>query len=263
MAQIFRDWQAAYAERGLPHQPDTPRSLAAMREHDGRNDGLFDIVRRNGHRLPANLEAFTDFARKQNAMCPKLMDDDEVVAVATSVLKNRMNGTLGSGGGVVTIDHADIDSLMTENPDAYLLYSFLRRHHWGRDFTLANETASQMPSGGWRRPTLCGGRSGTDRRRVSDGRRPASHLAATTHDLPPFAAREGKKRRGGVLVSIWWAKMGTLKIRVFATLATVPRSPSWRTAARAGISITNTPTRRSHRLALLDQTEPAQQSRSS
>jgi Bifunctional DNA primase/polymerase, N-terminal len=111
----------------LPPTPDTPRSLAGMREHDGRNDGLFDIVRRNGHRLPLNLEAFTDFARKQNAMCAKPMDDDEVVAVATSVLKYRMNSTLRSGGGVVTIDHAVIDGLMMENPDAYLLHSFLQR----------------------------------------------------------------------------------------------------------------------------------------
>ena len=39
------------------------------------------------------------------------------------------------------------DALIAESADAWLLYSHLRRHHWGRDFVLTKAMAATM---GWR-----------------------------------------------------------------------------------------------------------------
>ena len=135
-----------------------PRDLAGMRDGDGRNPTLFDRVRREGHHLSPTIEAFAEFARRENAKAAEPMEEDEVIKVAANVLKYRLDGTLWSGG-IVAIDHRDIDGLMMQNPDAYLLYSFLQRHHWGRDFPLANELASRMPAGGWSRKRFAAARA--------------------------------------------------------------------------------------------------------
>ena len=75
--------------------PDIPRiDLTGMREHDGRNPVLFNVMLHNGLVLPPTLEAFIDFARKENTKCDQVMNDNEVIQTATSVFKYRMNGTL-------------------------------------------------------------------------------------------------------------------------------------------------------------------------
>src|SRR5262249_50865367 len=54
----------------------------------------------------------------------------------------------GRGHALVT-PHRLIDGLMHENPDAFMLLTLLKRHHWGRAFYIANAMASTMPGGGW------------------------------------------------------------------------------------------------------------------
>jgi len=47
----------------------------------------------------------------------------------------------------MVIDHGTFDTLISENPDAWLLYSHLLRQHWGRDFVLSKAMASSMQWG--------------------------------------------------------------------------------------------------------------------
>jgi hypothetical protein len=68
--------------------------LTGMRDGDGRNEELFNIMRDNALLLPPSLEAFIDFAREKNVTCAETMDDNEVIKVANSVFKYPMNGTL-------------------------------------------------------------------------------------------------------------------------------------------------------------------------
>ena len=52
-----------------------------------------------------------------------------------------------------------VDDLMASNPNAFLLLTYLRRHHWGRSFYLANEACTLMPGGGWTRKRFAAARS--------------------------------------------------------------------------------------------------------
>jgi hypothetical protein len=53
-------------------------------------------------------------------------------------------------GPYVKLDHALVDELMMADPDAFQLLMYLRRHHWGRDFSLV-KTAELLPLSGTRR----------------------------------------------------------------------------------------------------------------
>jgi hypothetical protein len=54
-----------------------------------------------------------------------------------------------SGGAIVAIKHSEVDEIMGENPDAFLLMTKLMRAHWGRAFVVANAMAKIMPAKGW------------------------------------------------------------------------------------------------------------------
>jgi hypothetical protein len=53
------------------------------------------------------------------------------------------------GNRHVAFTHAEIDVLASRYPDAFLLLSILRRHHWDREFRIAWGMAARMPGGGW------------------------------------------------------------------------------------------------------------------
>jgi hypothetical protein len=55
--------------------------------------------------------------------------------------------------------HSMIDGLMYEDPDAFLLLVRLKRHHWDREFVIANVMADTMPRGGWCRKRLAAARA--------------------------------------------------------------------------------------------------------
>jgi hypothetical protein len=48
----------------------------------------------------------------------------------------------------VVTPHSVVDELIGESQDAFVLFSLLQRHHWGRNFVLANAMADQL---GWTR----------------------------------------------------------------------------------------------------------------
>ena len=52
--------------------------------------------------------------------------------------------------------HSLIDELIGESQDAFILFTLLRRHHWGRDFVAANAMADQL---GWTRKRFAEARS--------------------------------------------------------------------------------------------------------
>jgi hypothetical protein len=62
----------------------------------------------------------------------------------------RGENWFGCGRRVITT-HDEIDRLLHDHPDAFMLLMMLRRHHWGREFVVANEMAQHMPAGGWAR----------------------------------------------------------------------------------------------------------------
>jgi hypothetical protein len=97
-----------------------------------------------------DLDALLDVARSANADFDPPLPDDEVVKLARSAwsITERGENRFGDGRHVL-ITHDEVDRLLSADPDAFLLLSVLRRHHWARDFVLANAMARQMPGGGW------------------------------------------------------------------------------------------------------------------
>ena len=51
------------------------------------------------------------------------------------------------------MSHTTIDKVMAHSPDAFVLLTVLKRHHWGRDFFLASAMAASLGWGGlrWRK----------------------------------------------------------------------------------------------------------------
>ena len=90
-----------------------------------------------------------DVMRTRNMDCEPLLRDDVIIATAKSAWRYEQEGTnlVGRGRSVVT-PHAVIDVLIGESQDAFILLTLLQRHHWGRNFVLANAMADQL---GWSR----------------------------------------------------------------------------------------------------------------
>jgi hypothetical protein len=49
--------------------------------------------------------------------------------------------------------------MLRRDPDAFILLTLLRRHHWGREFVVANAMATTMPPNGWPRKRFAETRS--------------------------------------------------------------------------------------------------------
>ena len=50
-------------------------------------------------------------------------------------------------GKAVVMSHATIDRVMAYSPDAFVLLTILKRHHWGRDFVLASRWRLRLVGG--------------------------------------------------------------------------------------------------------------------
>jgi hypothetical protein len=103
-----------------------------------------------------DFDALLDVARTFNTMeCDTPMTDAEVFKTAESAWKMQTEGRNWIGQGRrVAFHHDDIDGLMHEHPDAFLLETKLKRNHWNRDFVIANAMSEDMPGGGWSRKRL-------------------------------------------------------------------------------------------------------------
>ena len=60
--------------------------------------------------------------------------------------------------------HEEVDDLLTEAPDAFILLAKLRRHNWGETFIIANAMSETMPGGGWSRQRFAAAKAELERR---------------------------------------------------------------------------------------------------
>jgi hypothetical protein len=126
-----------------------------MREHDGRNERLSDAVARAAHRVD-DMDALLDYARTRNDEFAEPLDDGEVVRMVRGWWNKTVRGENWCGvGKMVVTTHSEIDALLA-CPDALVLYQVLRRHHWGRDFYVANGMHTLLP--GWGKDRLVAAR---------------------------------------------------------------------------------------------------------
>jgi hypothetical protein len=141
----------------------------------GQRDAKFwPYIKRYAHQANS-YENLLNHAREINGMMPVPLADAEVVAKCWHWWRKTERGENRWGiGQFTTVDHTLIDDLMMRDPDAFTLLMFLRRHHWGRDFYLANEMCDSMPEGGWRRQRFTAARARLIERGYLTVVRPAS-----------------------------------------------------------------------------------------
>lgn len=117
-----------------------------------RNDALFHHCMEQAHYCD-EFDAVLDVARTFASRFEPPLSDAEILKTAQSAWNYTERGENHvSRGRVITLQHDNFDRLMSYGSDSYLLYCVLRRHHWGRQFCVANRMAGQMPVGGWARP---------------------------------------------------------------------------------------------------------------
>jgi len=89
--------------------------------------------------------------------CEPPLPDDVIIATANSTWRYEQDGRnlVGRGRAVVT-PHSVVDELIGESQDAFVLFSLLQRHHWGRNFVLANVMSDQL---GWTRKRFASARA--------------------------------------------------------------------------------------------------------
>jgi Bifunctional DNA primase/polymerase, N-terminal len=182
-----------------PVRPDIPGvDPDRLRDvYEGERDKKFwPYVARMAHQA-RGVDELIEIAAELNDMFPMPLTHAEIAAKCKYWIDKTERGENRFGfGRFVTTDHTVIDNLMMRDPDAFLLLMFLRRTHWGRDFTLANDTRALMPGGGWRRERFAAARS-----RLIEGHflivvSPATRHRPMTCRVEKFQRRESIRARG-------------------------------------------------------------------
>jgi hypothetical protein len=113
-----------------------------------RDEKFWPYIKRYAHQA-GSYEALLSHSREINEMLPVPLTDAEIVAKCKYWWRKTELGENRWGVGHYVIStHSELDGMLT-NPsdqDAFLLLTFLRRHHWGREFYLANATHESL---GW------------------------------------------------------------------------------------------------------------------
>jgi hypothetical protein len=166
-------------------------------EEGVRNTKLWEYSMQQMAEKQMDFDTLVDLARNRNATYSPPMPDEEVIRVATSAWGYTVTGRnwFGSSGKVVTSTE-DIDEMLVEAPDAFLLLVKLRRHNWGATFIVANALATSM---GWDTERFIAARKELERKgklvRIRKGNRfqGASVFAWPNHDY--LTARGGRAGR--------------------------------------------------------------------
>jgi Bifunctional DNA primase/polymerase, N-terminal len=126
-------------------------SMGAVAHEGTRNKELWSYCMRQLKITDADIDAIVAAARIRNASYMPPLPDEEVVKAASSAWGYTAQGRNWFGNGTVAVRHDEVDALMHEAPDAFLLLTKLRRHNWGKTFMVPNAMAATMPGGGWGR----------------------------------------------------------------------------------------------------------------
>ena len=111
-----------------------------------RNQSLFRLgLEQAAH--ADDFDTLMDVMRTRNMDCTVPLPESELEAAARSAWKyEREDRNLVGRGKAVVMSHTMIDRVMAYSPDAFVLLTILKRHHWGRDFVLASAMAASL---GW------------------------------------------------------------------------------------------------------------------
>jgi Bifunctional DNA primase/polymerase, N-terminal/Primase C terminal 1 (PriCT-1) len=145
-----------------------------------RNNTLFRFALEQA-RHSDTYDSLLDVLRTRNMDCEPTLPDDVMIATAKSAWRYEQEGRnlVGRGRAVVT-PHTVVDALIRENQDAFVLFSLLQRHHWGRNFVLANAMADQL---GWTRKRFAAARALLQRRGFIQLVMPASYRTPAVYRL--------------------------------------------------------------------------------
>lgn len=143
------------APRGISPAKD----MQPLVEVGRRNDSLWRHCMGKARHC-SNINALMVEAMSFNRaeFCEPLPDDEVLRVVASSWAKELSGANWFGRGGRVIFDAEEVDDLLRREPDAFVLLTILRRHHWSREFVVANAMAEAMPKGGWRRHRLAAAR---------------------------------------------------------------------------------------------------------
>jgi hypothetical protein len=116
-----------------------------------RNNTIFRFALEQA-RHSDTFDTLLDVMRTRNMDCEPQLSDDVLVSTAKSAWRYEREGrNLVECGRSVVTPHSVIDELIGESQDAFVLLTLLQRHHWRRNFVLANAMADQL---GWSRKRL-------------------------------------------------------------------------------------------------------------
>jgi hypothetical protein len=132
-----------------PDQSPAAR-LRGMREHDGRNNALFQAIgppARDINLAGGSREQLLRIALQLNAQCAEPMENKEVNQIVDSVWGMTLDGRNFIGRPGAFMDITDLDRMIADDPDALLLLMFLRGHQSPRaTFMCANGLGRRL---GW------------------------------------------------------------------------------------------------------------------
>jgi hypothetical protein len=111
-----------------------------------------------------DIDAIVAAAIIRNTTFNPPLPESEAVKVAASAWGKTAQGLNWFGNGTVALRNEDVDDLMMEEPDAFMLLAKLRRHNWGKAFIVANAMAETMPNGGWSRQRFAAAKAELERR---------------------------------------------------------------------------------------------------
>lgn len=147
----------------------------ALIEKGRRNDTLWRTCMAQARRCGGISELMEVAMQHNRAAFYEPLPDQEVLRIVASAWAKELAGDNWFGrGGRVVLDATEIDGLLNRDPDAFVLLTVLRRHHWGRQFVVANAMAPTMPRGGWTRKRLAAARQSLIEAGAIEEIRPAS-----------------------------------------------------------------------------------------
>ena len=105
-----------------------------------RNNSLFRFALQQVRHCDS-YDALLDVMRTRNMDCEPPLAEDVIISAARSAWRYEQEGrNLIGRGRSVLMPHSLVDELIGESQDAFVLFTLLQRHHWGRDFARPQPT---------------------------------------------------------------------------------------------------------------------------